>query len=250
MLDDDLPPLPGPSGVRPWRRYLPHLGMTIIARVVLGESLSEVCRDPEMPARGTVNAWAKADTDFGARLRAARIEGGHLVRGRKPVWCPHVAKLILRRLAEGLSLKAICAEAGMPCEGTVYRWVHEREDFARGYGQARALQAHRKFDQVWEVAEAATAGTATVARMQIDALKWQAARLAPTRYGAKAEGEAGAARSKAAEAEPEAPETVRIAHFAGRNAGEETWYKEVTWPSPDARDAPDDGAWAPEPWEL
>ena len=188
MSDQDLPPLPGPSGVRPWRRYLPHLGATIIARVTLGESLSEVCRDPEMPARSTVRAWTVAQPEFGRRLEAARLEGGHMVRGRKRVWCPHIARLILHRLAEGMSLRKICAEEGMPCQGTVFNWLHEREDFARDYERARLLQAQLKFEQAWEEAETVAPGTVAGARLRVETLKWQASRLAPTSYGARGNG--------------------------------------------------------------
>ena len=194
--------MPGPSGVRAWRRYLPHLGATIIARTTLGESLSEVCRDPEMPARSTVRAWAKQHPEFGARLEAAREEGGHMVRGRKPVWCPHIARLILHRLAQGMSLTAICAEEGMPCPVTVYRWVREREDFAEGWDEARQLLAQLKFDQVWAEAQAAGPATVALARLRIETLKWQATRLAPDSYGARAGGEQGPRSARADDPPP------------------------------------------------
>ena len=57
----------------------------------------------------------------------------------------------------------------------------------------RARCRHRRFDQVWEIAEAATPQTASADRVKIAAATWQASRLAPTRYGAKPEaGENGA----------------------------------------------------------
>ena len=197
----DLPPLPGPSGVRAWRRYRPQLGATIIARTTLGESLSEVCRDPEMPASSTVRAWAKAQPEFGARLRAARIEGGHMVRGRKRVWCPHIARFILHRVAQGMSITAICAEEGMPCPGTVYRWIHELEEFREAYDRARLLQAQLKFEQAWEEARAIAPGTIAGARLRIETLKWQAARLAPDSYGTRGRGVEGP-RSRPGEEPP------------------------------------------------
>ena len=254
MSDDLLPPLPGPSGVRAWRRYRPDLGATIIARAELGESMAEICRDPEMPCRDSVRKWsAEHKETFGDPLIAARKRGGHLVRGRKRVWCPYIARLILYRLAEeGLSLTRAVAGEGMPCLVTVYRWIHEREDFARGYAQACTLRGHAKFEQVWEIAEAAEPGTASVARLKIDALKWQAARLAPKRYGAKVVEEAGPrpARRPASEPPGPPPQAIRIRHFDAEEgeAGEagEPDYEDIVW---NPRPPPPEAA-PPERWEL
>ena len=248
MSHEDLLPLPGPSGVRAWRRYRPALAATIIARAELGESMAEICRDPEMPCRDSVRKWsAEHKKAFGDPLVAARKRGGHLVRGRKRVWCPHIARLILHRMThEGLSLAKAVVGEGMPCLTTVYRWIHEQEDFARGYAQATALRADGMFEQVWEIAEAAEPATVALARLKIDALKWQAARLAPKRYGAKPE-EGGAAR--VARRPPEDPpgpqeQIIRVRRFAAEP--DEPDYQDIVWnPRP-----PPPEAGPRERWEL
>jgi hypothetical protein len=40
----------------------------ICDRVFAGETLSEICRDPAMPGRATVDRWLKADPRFFANI--------------------------------------------------------------------------------------------------------------------------------------------------------------------------------------
>jgi len=254
MTHDEPDPLPGPSGVRPWRRYRPELDATICARLELGESTLEICRDPEMPARESLRRWGRQYPEFGKRMAEARRKGGRSARGHRKVWCPHVARLILHRMAnEGLSLAKARVGVGMPALATVYRWIHEREAFARGYAQACALRADGLFDQVWEIAAAVEPGTAMVARVKIDALKWQAARLAPKRYGLRPEGAAtpvpggvGTGAGAETDAGP-APPLVVIRHF-GTCPEEE--YDYLAPCQPRGRPTTEAPPGPPEPWEL
>ena len=209
--DDEPDALAGPDGLdgaaagrtaRPWRRYTEALATVICQRVAGGESLSAICRDPGMPTRDTVRIWRRDRAEFAARLIQAQFDGRHLA-GREGGYCPHVARLICDRLALGMSLRQACALEGMPGETTVYGWLHRHADFLEAYGRARVLQAHRRFDQVWEIAEAADKEGAFLAKVRIDAARWQASRLAPTRYGLKAE--TAEAYERAAEPTPPEP---------------------------------------------
>lgn len=47
---------------------------TILARLSEGESLSEICRDKDMPSRETVRLW-QADDDFDLAVTRAREDG-------------------------------------------------------------------------------------------------------------------------------------------------------------------------------
>jgi len=51
----------------------------ICDRLADGESLSSICRDPEMPAWSTVHVWMDDDKDFSGRITRAR-EMGYLKR--------------------------------------------------------------------------------------------------------------------------------------------------------------------------
>ncbi|MES2343213.1 MAG: hypothetical protein V4597_16195 [Pseudomonadota bacterium] len=200
------PPDPPPRAVRPWRRFSEALGVVICQRVAAGESLMEICRDPSMPSRAAIKTWSRERPAFGASLAQARFDGRHRPSGgRRDTYCPHVAGLICERLALGMSLRQACALEGLPGETTVMGWLQRHADFLEAYGRARVLQAHRRFDQVWEIAEAADKEGAYLAKVKIDAVRWQASRLAPKRYGLKADlAEAG---ERAAEPAPDgAPE--------------------------------------------
>ena len=99
---------------------------------------------------------------------------------------------IFTGLAEGKTLRVICAPEGMPDRATVYRWLADdrNADFRDQYARARAIGLDLIADEVLEIADA-PAGTEGGAqgmpvenrRLQIDARKWYLAKLAPKKYG-------------------------------------------------------------------
>src|SRR5262249_575504 len=50
------------------------------------------------------------------------------------------------------------------------------------YARAREAQADKYFQEIVEIADAATPETVNVARLRVDSRKWAAARLAPKKY--------------------------------------------------------------------
>lgn len=191
MSDESLPevgPASGTGARRPWHRFSLALASVVCERIAAGETLLGICRDPEMPSRFSVLAWARRHPSFGEKLAQARRDGRHNPRGGRPsTYHPQVAGLICRRLVEGMTLDQACDLPGLPVSQTVFDWLERYPEFADAYRRARTLQAHRRFDQVWEIAQAATPETAYAARVKIEAARWQAGRLAPKRYGPKAE---------------------------------------------------------------
>ncbi len=99
--------------------------------------------------------------------------------------------LVLAGLAEGKSLRTVCAEPGMPSLTTVMKWCRDDEKFAQHYAGAREARADVMFEELDEVSEeAASAETAvTVAglRLKADNIKWKLARMSPKKYGDKIE---------------------------------------------------------------
>jgi len=94
---------------------------------------------------------------------------------------------ICERLARGESLRAICRDEGMPAHNTVTDAVVSNKDYGDQYARARAKQADYYADQIVEIADKAT--DYNVARLQIDARKWVAAKLLPKRWGDKVDHE-------------------------------------------------------------
>ena len=94
-----------------------------------------------------------------------------------------VADAICERLADGESLRSICAGSEMPAKVTVFKWLKNNEDFANQYARAREAQGDSLFDDVLTIAD--TEEDAQKARVRIDARKWMAGKLRPKVYGDK-----------------------------------------------------------------
>lgn len=112
------------------------------------------------------------------------------------------ADAICALLAEGKSLREVCAQEGMPPESTVRQWVvDDREGFAAQYARARALGLDALADEILAIADTPKLGTKTTSkasgtettegdmiehrRLQVDARKWYLSKLAPKKYGDK-----------------------------------------------------------------
>ena len=102
--------------------------------------------------------------------------------GRPSSYTEEIADEICEALATGEALYLMCqAKAHWPAERTVYQWLEKNEDFAQKYARARERQADRRNEEIIVIADTAT--DANLARVQIEARKWQASKLAPKKYG-------------------------------------------------------------------
>ena len=109
--------------------------------------------------------------------------------GRPTDYTKDMADKICEKISGGLSLRAICAEPGMPARGTVYCWLIENADFQDQYARAREEQADSFADEIIDIADSVAPETGEVAKakLQIDARKWKASKMAPKKYGDKVE---------------------------------------------------------------
>jgi hypothetical protein len=103
--------------------------------------------------------------------------------GVPSTYTDEIAEIICRRIAEGESLRTICLREGMPDRVTVWRWQKENEAFRSQYARAREQQAETFADEIITIADRAE--DANIARLQVDARKWAASKLAPKKYGDK-----------------------------------------------------------------
>jgi hypothetical protein len=93
---------------------------------------------------------------------------------------------ICERLADGESLKSICAAEDMPSKSVVYLWLTKQTDFLDMYVRAREDQADTMADEIVDISDDKTED-ANSRRVRIDARKWVAAKLKPKKYGDKIE---------------------------------------------------------------
>ena len=122
-------------------------------------------------------------------------------KGRPSLYTDKLAAKICQRLAEGESLRAICADKAMPAISTVMGWLFDgnHDGFSEQYARAREAQAEIRADEIVDIADDAS-GDFTAdkdgklaannehiqrSRLRVDARKWIAAKLLPKRYGDK-----------------------------------------------------------------
>lgn len=105
--------------------------------------------------------------------------------GRPSDYMPEVANDICALLMTGESLRSICKRHGMPAMSTVTLWLAKHEEFSAQYARAREVQAEVLAEDIIMLADTAVEDGAAVAkaRLQVDARKWYASKLAPKRYG-------------------------------------------------------------------
>jgi hypothetical protein len=104
--------------------------------------------------------------------------------GRPSGYSQEVADLILDRLADGESLRAICLDEGMPDRASVRRWIIADESFRSQYARARGEQGDAYADEIVAIADDKDED-ANSRRVRIDARKWAAGKLRPDVYGEK-----------------------------------------------------------------
>lgn len=122
--------------------------------------------------------------------------------GRPTDYSAAVADAICERLADGESLRSICADGAMPNKATVFRWLNLHKEFGDQYARAREEQAESLADEIvlisdegatklvsgGEEDEPAVVFDATAVarnRLRVDARKWVASKLKPKKYGDK-----------------------------------------------------------------
>jgi hypothetical protein len=89
---------------------------------------------------------------------------------------------ICEQLGAGDLLSEILAQRGMPSRPTFYRWLREDEEFGNAIEDARNQAADFLDELVHKLADMVTSENASAIRVQLDALRWRAAKLHPARY--------------------------------------------------------------------
>jgi hypothetical protein len=119
--------------------------------------------------------------------------------GRPSDFTQELADLICERLADGESLRAICADDAMTAKSTVFRWLASDQVFQDQYARAREVQAETMADEILAIADDGLNDTyvddnggkrtdvdvIARSRLRVDARKWLASKMAPKKYGDK-----------------------------------------------------------------
>ncbi|WP_304333870.1 hypothetical protein [Conchiformibius steedae] len=105
--------------------------------------------------------------------------------GRPSKYSPELAEYICSQIANGMSLRQVCADDAMPDKKTVMRWLAAHTEFCHQYAYAREMQQEYFCSRIIEIADSVPPKRKAIqkARLQIDALKWTMARMLPKKYG-------------------------------------------------------------------
>jgi hypothetical protein len=124
--------------------------------------------------------------------------------GRPSNYHSTIADALCDEIAIGRSVLQICESPEFPSERTVYRWLETNEEFRQKYARAREFQAEHYAAEIIKLADTPViAEKITIkadgseervigdavdrTRVQIDARKWYASKVAPKSYGDKLE---------------------------------------------------------------
>lgn len=121
-----------------------------------------------------------------AKPKADRKAGGSKT-GRPHGYTEEIGKRICDLVCERVPVIDICAMEGMPDKATLYRWKRDITTFSDNFARAREHRADARQDYIDEVVKETKAGTLDpqVARLIIDAEKWQMGKEKPKLYGDK-----------------------------------------------------------------
>ena len=122
--------------------------------------------------------------------------------GRPSDYTQEKADAICEHIASGKSLLSWCETEGNAGYSTVCRWLAANEEFRDNYARAREVQADYLAAEIVQIADTPQIGVKTKIndkgerettegdmiehrRLQVDARKWYASKLAPKKYGEK-----------------------------------------------------------------
>lgn len=119
--------------------------------------------------------------------------------GRPSLFTPEIVGIICARIADGESVRTICASEDMPAMSTVFKWLNEHKEFVEQYACAREMQADKYAEEIIKIADDGSNDTylddegqprtdhdvVARSRLRVDARKWYASKLAPKKYGDK-----------------------------------------------------------------
>lgn len=104
--------------------------------------------------------------------------------GQPSKFTPELAAEICAELADGKSLRTVCAGEGMPDRKTVFRWLRENEAFLEMYDRAKKEGADALVDDMQDISDNMRIDH-NHKRIMVDTRKWIASKLKPKKYGEK-----------------------------------------------------------------
>ena len=176
-----------------WSRVITHVNATLSSGM------------PTAPIRGpehvdfTTQVMIPVFTPQVSTVETNTSNPKTVTRGRRSAFTNELGEAICSAIADGVSLRAVLARPGMPSKSMVMRWLADERyiEFRDQYACAREDLADKLADEILQIADDGSKDTfldangnvkvnhdvIARARLQIDARKWLASKLAPKKYG-------------------------------------------------------------------
>lgn len=186
--------------------YRPAIGRVILARVEVGETITSIVADPEMPCRATLYRWLAMHEDFAAdyaQVRRVLAENtlwsrDHLagerrgyaaLMGKAPHRGGQKTRYTLCRawafceaVAAGMTLAEMAGDPRLPTPKMVYRWLRQRPEFRQMYERARAAQRLNLQLDIDQAVDRANPLDLRSAKREVAWLEGRIGRLTPKLY--------------------------------------------------------------------
>lgn len=122
--------------------------------------------------------------------------------GRPSKYTKKLADTICLLIGEGMSLRKVCQQEGMPATGTVMRWLIDHQDFQEQYAKAKERGVEAWGEEILDISDDGTNdwmedsymkgkspgwkvnGEAVQrSKLRVDTRKWLMSKLKPKKYG-------------------------------------------------------------------
>lgn len=140
----------------------------------------------------------KQDKNAAKPERGTATVASPLISGGQTIRTEEIVTEILRRIADGESLRGICGDKHLPTREAVREWLRDDKELAVRYARARHEQADHFAEEIQAIADEEprqvidAEGTARVdpawvahQRNRVDARKWLAAKMHPEHWADK-----------------------------------------------------------------
>lgn len=119
--------------------------------------------------------------------------------GRPSDYTQDIADKLCAALADGKSMRTVCAADDMPAKATVFRWIRTNEEFRDQYTRAKEESADALTDEMLDISDDVSNDYTKTdengvrlnpeniqrSRLKIETRKWLASKLKPKKYGDK-----------------------------------------------------------------
>jgi len=115
---------------------------------------------------------------------------------RPSSYTQEIADSICAQLAEGISLRSVCAAEDMPEVKTIFNWFRKHPEFLQQYARAKEESAEAQHEMLMDLGDEAirlsqsvepksSSAVVQAVKLKADNLKWSMSKMKPKKYGEK-----------------------------------------------------------------